>query len=571
MRARAIFSADRATLGANDDGFLGVRVTIARIHWGNFGARDIHLVPGLESPRLDQLLWIDDTGRLADPNNPDDEGVPASTFRADSRPDHVSYNLSFRANFAGAPSSRGVQVNGVTGMVTVADPLPTLGLRLRTFIITATVTQAGIDLLTQIRVYVHNLVKSRWLTPSQLTVRQGASNMRFSVLARFDDGVVGDISNWTPRDVTEPGDEVDLDFVHHAGTTQPVHVWTPQRGDPSTAMYVNPVTGEIGCDDPTATVKVSVQIDLGNPLASAHAIGAPAWSTPVRLNRIAGPGFAAIGRDGLHNVLILPDGFVDDPQGSDRAAFERYARQLVTLLTTDERTRPFDVLADKFNYFTAWVPSPQAGISTMSEQRTVIPVDDNVRGRDVELPERFDVDTPPNEFTIEQLIWAVGLPSPVFDPDNSDSGDDDQGRIHDWAQVYGPYVTEARVTDVYDDWNSRADRALINEVDTAFHVANDYRPRVDGPNSTNLEFHPLRMTQKDFNTFIGTPQERLAAKAARITIDNQLKRLAKLPIMEQGRVWLAAASGEDVEPLLPPDPGDDLPKTITTEIDPSSK
>jgi len=291
----------------------------------------------------------------------------------------------------------------------------------------------------------------------------------------------------------------------------------------------------------------------------------------VRLNRIAGPGFAAIGRDGLHNVLILPDGFVDDPQGSDRAAFERYARQLVTLLTTDERTRPFDVLADKFNYFTAWVPSPQAGISTMSEQRTVIPVDDNVRGRDVELPERFDVDTPPNEFTIEQLIWAVGLPSPVFDPDNSDSGDDDQGRIHDWAQVYGPYVTEARVTDVYDDWNSRADRALINEVDTAFHVANDYRPRVDGPNSTNLEFHPLRMTQKDFNTFIGTPQERLAAKAARITIDNQLKRLAKLPIMEQGRVWLAAASGEDVEPLLPPDPGDDLPKTITTEIDPSSK
>jgi hypothetical protein len=106
----------------------------------------------------------------------------------------------------------------------------------------------------------------------------------------------------------------------------------------------------------------------------------------VRLNRIAGPGFAAIGCEGLHNVLILPDGFVDDPQGSDRAAFEHYARQLVTLLTTNSQTRPFDVLADKFNYFTTWVPSPQAGISTMSEQRTVA-VDDNVRGRDVELPE----------------------------------------------------------------------------------------------------------------------------------------------------------------------------------------
>jgi hypothetical protein len=59
------------------------------------------------------------------------------------------------------------------------------------------------------------------------------------------------------------------------------------------------------------------------------------------------------------------------------------------------------------------------------------------------------------------------------------------------------------------------------------------------------------------NGDMGTPQERLAVKAARITIDNRLNRLVKLPIMEQGRVWLAAASGEDVEPLLPPDPSDD--------------
>src|SRR3954454_8305369 len=192
-------------------------MTITRIHWSEYGARDIHLIPGLEAPRLDLLLNIDDTGTPPDPNDPDDEGTPAQTFRADTRPEGISYDLSFRANFAGAPSSRGVLVNGQTGMVTVPSPLPTLGLRLRTFLVTATVTQGGTQFVTQIRVYVHESVQSRWLTPSQLTVRQGASNMRFSVLARFDDGVVGDITNWSPRDETAPDDDIDLDYVHRAG------------------------------------------------------------------------------------------------------------------------------------------------------------------------------------------------------------------------------------------------------------------------------------------------------------------------------------------------------------------
>ncbi len=482
-------------------------MAIARIHWSEYGSRDIHLIPGLESPRLDQLLWIEDTGRAADPDNPDDEGVPASSFRADSRPDTVSYDLSFRANFAGAPSSRGVLVNGVTGVVTVPDPLPALGLRLRTFLVTAKVTQGTVELVTQIRVYVHASVTSRWLTPSQLTVRQGAGNMRFSVLARFDDGVVGDVSNWSPRDETEEGDDVDLDYVHRIGGTQPVHVWSPRRGDPGTAMYVNPVTGEIGCEDATARVKVSVQIDLGNPLASAFAIGAPPWSTPVRLARVAGPGFAAIGREGLHNVLILPDGFVDDPQGADRAAFDRYARQLVNVLTTNAHTRPFDLLADKFNFFTAWVPSPQAGISALSEQRTHRVLADRIQGRDVDLPARFDVAAPPEEFSLGELIWAVGLPTPVFDPPGSDSGDDDTGRVHDWAQLYGPYVTGTRVDPVFDDWLELTTRTLLNERDTAFHVANDYRPRADESDATTLSFHPLRLAKHDFDAFLNAVQD----------------------------------------------------------------
>jgi hypothetical protein len=42
-------------------------------------------------------------------------------------------------------------------------------------------------------------------------------------------------------------------------------------------------------------------------------------------------------------------------------------RQVVARLSHRRRTRPFDLLKDSFNYFQAWVPSPDAGISVLGD------------------------------------------------------------------------------------------------------------------------------------------------------------------------------------------------------------
>jgi hypothetical protein len=49
---------------------------------------------------------------------------------------------------------------------------------------------------------------------------------------------------------------------------------------------------------------------------------------------------------------------------------------------------------------------------------------------------------------------------------------------------------------------------------------------------------------------VGTPQERLAAIAAKAKRDGLLARYRKLPVKDQGDIWLRLAGGDDPEELL---------------------
>lgn len=456
-------------------------MTIASVFWPNIAGRDFHLLPGLVSPRLDHLLRIVD----------EDDTV----VRADAPPPGV--NVTFRATWSGFPSSHGIQVNGTTGEVFVADSLPTIGPRLRSFIVTAMATQASTELTARIRFHIHQELRSRWLTPSVLTVRQGSKNMRFSVLARFDDGVIGDITNWSPfRQLADPADRT---FVRRRDATTPVHRWTPRLVDAGgTDLHVDVDTGEITCAAATASATVAVQVDLGNPLAKAKANGAPPWTTPVRLTPLSGPGFARMADPDIHNVLLLPDGFTD----ADRGSFEAYARGIVALLNTRRQTRPFDLLRSKFNYFTGWLASRQAGVSVLNDLVRGDVVGDRSTGRNLDQPE--PVTLTPATLTLPQLIDTVGPPTPVFDPPGSPLGTDAAGRAHDWQQLYGALPTVARVGAVYPDWLDDSDRVLVNECDTAFHLALNRRPQVtDLLPDTLLGFNPLRLHRDDFDAFLG--------------------------------------------------------------------
>ena len=456
---------------------------------GVLGSRDIHLIPGLASPRLDQLLKVFTTTS--------DRGVRASDPLLGD-----TWSVSFAPSFKPAPTefTQGVKVDPKTGRVTV-QPLP-VGSRLRTFTVTGTVKQGTNTFEAKLRIHVHGAVIAKWITPSSLTVRQGAKGMRFSVLARFDDGVIGDITNWASPDPNLL--DIDELAVHPKDSRKPVHTWS--RGTVSgPGIVVDPVTGEIKAQANAGFATVNLHVGNGPPIGSATAFAAPPWSTPTRLTRIAGPGFSSIGRPGIHSVLFLPDGFTDDPAGTDRIEYEFYVRDLVRQLNTNAQTRPFDLLSRKLNYFSAWVPSPQAGCSVLAEvysdpadQRPDLLVG-HVVGKNAR-PRAFEKPPAAGQKSLQELIDTVGLPLPAVDPPGTAA----VGLAAAWLALYGKPANPAEITEAFPRWLGRNTRVLINERDTAFHMSHNHRPHAKegSGDSTHLTFHPLRMTAGDLNTFL---------------------------------------------------------------------
>src|SRR4030095_8334562 len=105
---------------------------------------------------------------------------------------------------------------------------------------------------------------------------------------------------------------------------------------------------------------------------------------------------------------------------------------------------------------------------------------------------------------LDELLYEVGPPTPVHDPPGSPLGTDASGRLHDWRELHRQHLTTWRVSGVARDWLARNDRVLLNERDTAFHLAMSDRPRIDGF-ATNREvaFNRLRLTLADFDRFLG--------------------------------------------------------------------
>jgi len=461
-------------------------MSFTRLGWQGASGRDLHLLPGLTGPNLRQLLDFSTT-------DPDDD------------PDTLT--VTFSHSFDADEDAVGVTVDENTGEVTVADPfpppppadgpLPTLHF----FIIEVAATDgADVHLNTRIRVQIHQSITSMWLTPSPLTVRVGTDDVRFSVLAQFDDGSIGDITTWSPF-ITPGSDE--LTFVHADGEDTPVLDWSAE-GD---GITVSSDTGQLDCSDETATgVRVSATINApGAPApATGEARGGPSWSTPVRLAHVHGPGYNAMMRDDVHNILFLPDGFV----ASERDAYETLVMGVVNLLSVMPHTRPFDILGKRLNYFTAWVPSPSAGTSPLFEMIRITQTGTKAEGMDFPDP------TPPPAapllpvLKLGQLIFTVGLPLPDRDHPGDPLGDENHGNLHDWLKLYDS--PEASQVDrvVYNQWLALTSRVLLNETDTAFTVCAGDRPTADPHfTPTTTQFHPLRGMRDDLDTFLRALQD----------------------------------------------------------------
>jgi hypothetical protein len=412
---------------------------IASVFWANHAGQDIHLIPGYVGPRLDHLLWATQTA-----------GGP--TVRADQLP--APARPTFVANFvAGASGTAGVAISA-NGEVTVTAPLPSPA-RLLDFVVTATITEGANVFWANKRFRIHAGIERIWLTPRTLTVRQNARNMRFTVLAEFDDGTYGDLTPWCPWD---PPAAADRTYVHLSGDNHPAIAWsTAAAGTIGVDGVTGRLTGTAAAGDAPITAALLPLPPPANRIGEGMARAAPPWSDPVTLTPIDGR-FEAIPT--VPNVLILPDGFHGGRPGepSEQARFEQLARQLVHRLHVRQRTRPYDLLKDRMNYFMAWIPSREPGISPLEQVRRF-----NIAGSQADAVE---VDT------------AVGRAA--LSP----------------RDVAGAWHVATPPT-------SPANEFLLNERDTAFHVTLGERPRVIRQSEIRwAAFHPSRFSEEDFDDFL---------------------------------------------------------------------
>jgi len=303
---------------------------------------DIHVLRGTTSLPLRSILLIED--------------LAGGLFRADAAqlPAGISA-VTFVGEFA-APG-RGASVNAATGEVTATSPPPPAP-RLRSFHVTPQVglTAGGTILGPPIRVRIHESVAEIWLTPSTLTVRGNAQGQRFTVLARFDDDTVGDITRLASAP-TAAGQPLVSGFT-----------WTSSDNTCSRIDDQGRLDGTFSLTACTSTITAALR-QPGWPTLSATAqvtVIEP-WgelrSTSRELHVLSGPGPAAVAD--VPNILILSDGFLDTPD--DQADFDSLAFLLVNRLNTNASTAPFNLLRQTINYWTLFVPSRERGTSTLDD------------------------------------------------------------------------------------------------------------------------------------------------------------------------------------------------------------
>jgi hypothetical protein len=439
-------------------------VTINAVFWNNFEGFDLHVFPSAPAQPLDALLGVT---------------VNGANHRANSLPAGVT--VQFIAEFAGSPSGHGVLVGPNTGTITVSNPRPAV--RLNNFLVRAEVKEGGVVFAEtpRIRVHVHDRIvfNGVWLTPSALSIHKGSDGQRFSVLAEFDDGVVGDIS-------------------HFPGIT-----W---KSDDDTKIHVDPNTGALsakvdaGSQEITATLPAPLA--AFHPTATAKAL--PIWATPAKATLVSGPGAAAAAD--VPNFLFIPEGFV----ASDKTAFGDMVRQVVDFLGRDSRTSPFNLLKKKINYWMAWIESPQKGASVLHDV-AVYPGATQLVGPELEL----DVAPPPPPsppavaplWTLPELINEVGLPIPseAIPPGTSDLGMGARYFLQfaAWRTMYGTKIDGRVDIDRYEAWAAMADRRAIDERNSALGLAVGGRPNHENPQaSRGIGFHPRRTTRAHLDGFL---------------------------------------------------------------------
>lgn len=405
--------------------------------WGGNRGYDLHILKG-SSYDLKNDLFVNDGSQWVPAKGP---GLPPDLTK-----------IEFTTEIA-APvlTDNGIAVDPATGKVDVTAAVP-IGPSLRNFIVrcAAIHTNPGVPSPIErfVRIHVHTSLTSLWLTPSTLTIHMGADPAHLSVLAKFDDGVVGDITLWTGLTWSSSASaNVDVDASSGALTAKTV--------------------GSV------ATIRVALPTVAGAS-DSVDVTCKPAWTTPQDVELVAGK---AGSRDRVPNVLFLPDGFT----AAEKGPFEKVVRAIVRLLGNSRVMVPFNFLTDSMNWWMTFVESPEGGVSILPDANSFT---QNTSTFGNLIPEPTKPAPGAATWSLPELMWVVGLPVPVDDPPGRQLNGGPNPKLLDW-QVLFAGVTAAKVSAAYPEWLTLANHQPMNERNSAFGLAVGHR----------ISFHPNEPTR----------------------------------------------------------------------------
>ena len=410
---------------------------------------------------------------------------PASKALDQSIEDNPQSNdpLTFTA-LLNAGNQAGITVDP-TGAVT-AGALSG-GTEVRNFLVKVS---QGTGFETFIRVHVHTSIQKIWVTPASLSVHTHVNECRFTVLALFDDGVIGDITDW-PQ-LTFQSADTTVVTVDAQGVLEGV------IGGPSNPPPID-ITVSLQLTTPSLNLSTTgkavvalnwLSLSRGAPVVF---VDGPLRPDPTDLGGTNKNSVPKVVKDQT-NILFISEGF----QATQAKDFNQLVQFVIKTGLKEGILEPFGMLSKSVNYWSLFIPSPDDGITLLGEYSIGKPSKrGGVMGYPVAHPEAPSLTAA--VLSLENMIFQLGLPAPNDPVETIDVA------VARWNTVYQGTVTVNMVAGAFAEWNDLRKRTILNERDTAFGFTEAFRPRVSPPSSADplLGLNSRRTSQASLEQFIG--------------------------------------------------------------------
>ncbi len=443
-----------------------------------FEGEDLHVLRGRPSVALDQLVTILSDGMEHSPAGAVAAGLISSI---DFRP-----RLRIGGVITTTYTAPGIEVVALTGQVLAAQVPPGQGIGAFYMDVTALRTTAGDPPLeTSLLVRVHDQVTQAWLTPSPLTLPRdvlapggggGAaapieprSWRRPTVLAEFDDGVIGDVTN-------------------HPGI-----VWMAMPGvssDPARGFVARSTTA------PGESVQLlcMLPVQLGAMPAGGQGVVAAGWeerpAAELTVECVTGVGTAADADAAAANVLILCDGV---PDAADQLNLARALGRRTAAMP------PFSWVGPAIRFWTVPVVSREPGGTWRAP--VYARTGDTHGASDLRFPVPVKPPETPTTWLYDRVLHEMGPAGPA----PSGGWPELPDQIDRW-ELLQPYTAEeltARIAEgPYEVWTrTTATSIALNERDSPFSVRRD--DRRGGKPKPSMEFDPNRFSRGELDRLLG--------------------------------------------------------------------